>query len=387
MAHYSTYFSFSTYLLLISFLVKMDDQQRNDEQQRRRVGWHRTLQIPRLERPHPQRGGTRGYPVVMRRSEMVSFQQGFPTVASRRSIYRWRDRLHPFVMTGMSERQVITGIDQYHMSLFLLAWPEARLDEIIAFIANAGDGTVFSRSQVSERMKHLGLTKKVGSTEARQASRPINVLKRQLFWNERPPFGVNGAHRRRLIDIDECGIEIQSTNRKYGHMPNGIRVVKPGHYSKDTKLTILLGIEAGDPDLPPEVLGSIQNPRKWLRILEKAGTTTNDFNDFVEYICDDLIEYHPNQQNTNRIFMWDNLSCHCSPLIHQTVEGHFGHLIIRRPPYMPADAPIEYVFCQMIVGLQTRTFFINDLPELINTIQNVVTNLHGFNELFNKLGY
>ena len=86
-------------------------------------------------------------------------------------------------------------------------------------------------------------------------------------------------------------------------MPTGIRVVKPGHYSKDIKLTILLGIEAGDQDLAPEVLGSIQNPRRWLRILEKAGTTTTDFNDFVEYICDDLIGYQPNQQNNNRIFM------------------------------------------------------------------------------------
>ena len=60
----------------------MDDQQRNDEQQRRRIGWHQTLQLPRLERPHPRRGGTRGYPVVMRRSEMISFQLGYPTVAS-----------------------------------------------------------------------------------------------------------------------------------------------------------------------------------------------------------------------------------------------------------------------------------------------------------------
>ena len=52
--------------------------------------------------------------------------------------------------------------------------------------------------------------------------------------------------------MDECGIEITRTNRKYGHCSCGIRVVKLGHYSRDTKLTIILAVEAGDPVLQPE---------------------------------------------------------------------------------------------------------------------------------------
>ena len=81
-----------------------------------------------------------------------------------------------------------------------------------------------------------------------------------------------------MIDVDKCGIEITRTNRKYGHCSCGVRVVKPGQYSKDTKLTVILAVEAGDPALQPEVQGSIQNPRRCLRILIKADTTNKKNN-------------------------------------------------------------------------------------------------------------
>ena len=128
---------------------------------------------------------------------------------------------------------------------------------------------------------------------------------------------MRGADRRRLIDIDECGIEIQRTNRKYGHAPAGIRIVKPGHYSKETKLTVLLAVEAGDPALPPHVWGSTGNPRRWLRILRKGGTSTFDFNDYLESICEDLRDNHPVGciGNQSRIFLWDNLAANCAPLM------------------------------------------------------------------------
>ena len=367
----------------------MNDPRRVQEMERRRAGLFRRLGISRTPKPHPRIGGSRGYPLEMRESEIWSRQQGLPTVASRRSIQRWHQRLHPYLMTGNRDREVIVGMEQYHLVLFLLAWPEARLDEIIAYIANTGTGRVYTRSQVSRRLHELGMTKKVGSTEARQASLPINLFKREQFWGMQPPFGVNGCERRRLLDIDECGIEIQRTNRKYGHSFTGVRVVKPGHYSRDTKLTVILAVEPGDPDLPAEVRGSIANPRRWLRLLVKAGTSTLDFNDFLTYVCEDIQNNRPVGMvgNDRRIFLWDNLSSHCSPIIHQTVEGEYGHLIIRRPPYKPSDAPIEYIFCQLVCELQTRCFQCNSLVQLINAIQVVITNLNGFNNTFRKLGY
>ena len=367
----------------------MEDPRRAEERLRRRAGLYRRLGITRTPKSHPRLGGSRGYSLEMRQSEIWSNDHGMPTVASDRSIRRWNQRLHPYLMTGNRERAVMVGMEQYHLVLFLLAWPDARLDEIIAYIANTGNGTVYSRAQVSRRLQELGMSKKVSSTEARQASRPINLFKREQFWNMPPPFGMNGCERRRLIDIDECGIELQRTNRKYGHSFTGVRVVKPGHYSRDTKLTVILAIEAGDPALAPEIRGSIQNPRRWLRILVKAGTTTIDFNDFLDFICDDIENNQPLGAvgNESRIFLWDNLSSHCSPIIHQTVEGQYGHTIIRRPPYKPSDAPIEYIFCQLVSELQSRTFQLNNLVELIHAIQVVVTNLNGFNNTFHKIGY
>ena len=55
-------------------------------------------------------------------------------------------------------------------------------------------------------------------------------------------------------------------------------------------------------------------------------------------------------------------------------------------PYIPA-VPIEYAFYQMIVALQAHLFFLNNLWELINAVQNMVTNLNGFDALFNNFGY
>ena len=60
-------------------------------------------------------------------------------------------------MTGNKEKGVLVGIDQYHMILFLLTWPDARLDEITAYVANAGTGRVYTRSQVSKRLNELGM--------------------------------------------------------------------------------------------------------------------------------------------------------------------------------------------------------------------------------------
>ena len=171
----------------------MDDPRRVQEQQRRKAGLPRSLRLTRTAKSHPRVGGARGYSVPMRESELWLYNHGFPTVSSVSSLRRWDLRLHPFIMTGNKERTVITGLDQYNLILFLLAWPEARLDEIIAFLANAGNGRVYTRSQVSTRMIELGITRKVGSTEAKQASLPINLFKREQFWTMPTPFGVNGV--------------------------------------------------------------------------------------------------------------------------------------------------------------------------------------------------
>ena len=100
------------------------------------MGCYRTLGIERMERPHPSIGGTHGYDVVFGHSEIATWEASLQIVAHERSIRRWRNHLHPYLMNGNDQSEKIVGLDQYHMCVFQLAWPEARINEIIAFIAN-----------------------------------------------------------------------------------------------------------------------------------------------------------------------------------------------------------------------------------------------------------
>ena len=95
--------------------TRMDDPRQVEERNRRKNGIFRRLGIPRSALPHPSLGGTRGYSVAMRQSEIWAYEQGLPTVASTRSIQRWYNRLNPFIMTGNRQRDVIVGRDQYNL--------------------------------------------------------------------------------------------------------------------------------------------------------------------------------------------------------------------------------------------------------------------------------
>ena len=130
------------------------------------------------------------------------------------------------------------------MGIFLQIWPTATADQIAAFLYNQG-GELYSRESICERLKEIGMTRKVSSTEAYQAFSPINLLKVEVFFNEPPPAGIHGVPRRMLLDADEFGISLEKCNNKYGWAAKCYRVRKPGHYTRDTKLTVLLCIEPG----------------------------------------------------------------------------------------------------------------------------------------------
>ena len=138
------------------------------------------------------------------------------------------------------------GRDQMLLTICLLVYPEAEADELAVFIVDHG-GDVYSRSVISRRMSEmLSTMKSASSTEAYQAFTPRNLLRERLFWTNPLPLGINGVFRRLFIDVDECGIALERCNRKKGHGMTGLRLRKPGHYTRDTKLTILIAIEPGN---------------------------------------------------------------------------------------------------------------------------------------------
>ena len=80
---------------------------------------------------------------------------------------------------------------------------------------------------------------------------------RTIFWEHPLTFGIHGTTRRKFIYNDKCGIEIQLTNRKHGYAYSGARARKPGAYSRDVKVTVILAVELCDSRLPPSIYGSV----------------------------------------------------------------------------------------------------------------------------------
>ena len=68
--------------------------------------------------------------------------------------------------------------------------------------------------------------------------------------------------------------------------------------TKDTKLTVIFAIKAGDPRLPDDVEGSIMHPRRWIKIKRVAGTDAESFATFSDEVCTS-IEEHMHIPDTN----------------------------------------------------------------------------------------
>ena len=291
-------------------------------------------------------------------------------------------------MTGGKDRENLIGVDQMLLSICLYAYPEAQADEIAMFIYEHG-GEIYNRGTISRRMKELKMTRKAASTEAYQAFTPRNLLRAELFWTRPPPLGVFQIPRRQLVDFDECGIVLEQCNRSKGHSVTGVRIRKPGHYSRGIKLTVIMAIEPGDPNLPPGTLGSVDWPRRWIWVRQEAGTTAALFSDFCDHVCTSI----EGSGNTERVFLWDNLNSHLAPLVYHTVEGRRGPCsfrIVPRPPYQPKYGPSEYGFCELICRLQDRVKADWNVETVRHEIHQVANNLGmngGFDRTFQHCGY
>jgi len=376
----------------------MDD---DEVRRRQRQGLSRLIQQDREGLPHPSVGGTRGYPVYVREIEITRAQAGLdPIVASQRSISRWMtERLIPYRMTGNKNQSKLVGSDSLLLVIFLIIHPKASLDEMATFIYNEGGG-LYSRQDLSKRLKALKVTRKVGSTEAYQAFLPHNIWRCDMFWSRSPPLGIVTIPRRRHIDADEFGMEMNRCNDKRGYSLSCFRVRSPGHYERTQKLTVLFAIEPGCPRLPLNVIGSIHRPRRWIRVIRSGGTNAATFADFIEYICND-IETNPvptllSDIDSDRNFLWDNLRAHMTPIVAQTLAVRppgsnttFGY--VPRPPYQPKYGPIEYKICDLIAAVgkkSTPDWTLADLERALREeAQGISRGNLSFDNTFDHCGY
>jgi transposase len=303
--------------------------------------------------PHPSRGGTQGYSVWYRIEQIEKFDNGQPIDVSVASIYRWKERLTPYRTNGGKGRTHLVGQDQLRLVMFLIAHPDASLDEMATYIFNEGGG-LYSTKILSKRLSELQITKKKASIEAYQAMRD-DVQERVWAWfNTGPPTGIMGVPRRKLIDVDEFGVTLERCNRKGGWAPKFSRVRKDGHYNHGMKTTVLFAIEPGDPNLPPASRGSLQNPRRWIWCVRGPGTTTIIFHDFIASICLDIEQHGHDGTDDHRIFIWDNLAAHNAAYVHNMVVGRPGprmFSILARPQHHPKYGPIEYKICDLMARI------------------------------------
>lgn len=355
---------------------------------RREMGFSRQLQTHMRTAPHPSNGGN-AFPTWYREQQLEKHQNGEDVDVSAISIWRWGSRLDAYRATGNRPRSQIVGDEQILLITFIMAYPDATQDEVSVFIYNEG-GDLYSREVVSKRMKELDITLKKASTEAYQAQREDVQFRVYTFWNYPPPLGICGVSRYRLIDIDEFGLTLEKCNRTRGWALKVYRVRKDGHYKHGSKITVLFGIEPGDPRLAPNVRGSLQNPRRWVRCIRARGTSTVIFRDFCDHICSDIENNGYNGIDDHRILMWDNLSAHHAPYVHQTVTGRVGprrFSIVARPQYHPKYAPIEYKICDVTNKIRLEKEEDWDLARLEQAIRSSAMAIGPFDSTFYHCGY
>ena len=333
----------------------------------------------------PGRGGSRGYPEPFRRYLLEQKAAGIQIPAKYvRSLYRWEKRVVPYRMTGNKASQKMNGEARLLLILYKKIWPEAHHDEVIAFIADSSrDKIVYSRSDISNALKDLDMTRKVASTTAHQAFTPRTLRRVNDFWSKPHPLGIVGTPRRAVIDCDEFGLVWESANRKFGHNLKGMEVRKIGKYGRgEVKVTVILAIEAGNPQLPAGTPGSLERPRIWCRAYPGKNTTAERYRNFL---CDAIIgSFGPNEPM--RTFLHDNLNAHKSD---EVVDGVYerGHRITCRPPYNPHSAPVEFGINQIACLIRDNCFEINDVGDLVNKIQAYARRVSGIDTLFAKCGY
>ena len=175
-----------------------------------------------------------------------------------------------------------------------------------------------------------------------------------------------------IIDTDEAGLELVSSNRRYGNTHKGERVREASPYSKTGKVHLLLAM-SGDPN----------NPDRWYEIWNCGGTTISKFIAIIRRIIGDI---GPGTASRRRCFTFDNLSSHLHSQV-MAVIYQAGHRVVPCVPYWPVDGVIEYVFNTLQVLSCVNLREIKDNDDLINHIQNIIANFERFTEYFRHAGF
>jgi transposase len=240
-------------------------------------------------------------------------------------------------------------VDDERLRVLTLARPDLRREEARQALLET-TGRTYSLSTISRRWRTLGFTHK----RLRKYARNRDEQRRVNFWVNPPDnlprgvAGVFGVPTWSMIDIDECGIQLQECDRTFGHAPKGRRAMMPGWVCAEavdfvnalnrfcppqpsrtnTKFNLLLAID------------TLTGPVAWW--IYPANTDANVFAFFVtEYLLPRLTA------GVQRTVLWDNLSAHFTGDVATNALAAAGHRVVARPSYSPDMAPIESAFSKV----------------------------------------
>ena len=260
-------------------------------------------------------------------------QHEFP---SKRTTGRYKDLLaslghyHHCRRTGNSRAIVLRDHNLVFLVLYRVVFPKCSAAQINAFLFRVNFGDPFfrfySNGQITEAESRIGMTRKCGSTTAFQAFLPINKLKRWMYWHLPYPYGIADVKREDFIDLDECGVFVETADKHIGKAYTGNRVRQAGNYQKSEKWNLLLGIAGSEA------------AERWAEMWLEGGTTNIKMIEFIQKVLVDIGAGTPLRR---RCFIMDNLNSHhnaqMAALIIASAEAFIENIRFRRLRHHPVD--------------------------------------------------
>jgi hypothetical protein len=227
----------------------------------------------------------------------------------------------------------------------------------------------YSHSQLHRAEELLGLTRKAASTTADLAYSPINLIKRDNYWQQHPPLGMVDVATEDITDIDEAGFKLEHQKRSYGKTVSALRCDQQRVYGRGKKLNLLLAIS-----------GDNVNVMRLSEMWKDGGTIIERFCDFIRRILDDLA--HTIFDDRIFTFTMDNKNPILLNMIHTA-----GHQCVFRAPYWPRDSAVEYVFNTVQTRLKVLLNQLTTMDELRNHINLIIGTIPSFYRYFRHAGF
>lgn len=342
--------------------------------------------------PHPSRGGT-AYSVDLR--EQVVCRNDLNQPMTTQEITELRaERKYPSITTckrWIKQNQEINhvrpkrrtgnkyatrevqGEQLVQLALFRCIKSKSTIDECRAYLHNRYPHIPpYSHSQIHRAEVLLNLRRKAATTTADLAYLPINLQKRDMYWEFEYPYGMVGVDTRDILDLDECGIMVETTNRNFGKVASILRCDDNGPFNRNAKLNLLLCVSA-DEDAP------ITFHETWVG----EGTTLWRFYNYMLRLIEHLATFYPGR---SFCFTMDNLNVHRNQLVENIILDA-GHRVVYRAPYWSVDGAIEYVFNTIHTKLQQRYQQISTMDELVNRVNLIIGEFETFKKYFVHVGF